>query len=332
MRRSSVVAIGLCLVVGGCGGASGSSGFDPDAGSGGLLGGGDGGGTFNGDGGSGGDGGTGSGATLLYAHTDTTLYTFDPDNLGAAPAKLGDFDCVGGSGNATAMTDLGVTKDGKLYGVSELAAYPLTVQSGTVHCDTKWPLPTTAHFYGLTVAPENTVAATEVVIAANGDGQLFQLDATSGTPTQVGTLGTDPNSGKPWSLSGDIVFLANNGSPVGFATVRTCTTSSSCSTTDTLIEVDVTAIKPGTQSVLASVRGAVVKGSSCANAASPSTFGSMYGIAAFHDKVYGFSRKGDVVEINDTDGTGCLVASYPSMLWAGAGVTTVAPVTAPPVK
>ena len=335
MRRSRLLVVSLPLLLLGCGGSAGSSGFDLDGGassSGGPLGGGDGGGSFNGDGG-GGDGGAGDGKTLLYAHTDKTLYTFDPDNLTAAPTRVGDFDCIGGSGNATAMTDLGVAKDGKLYGVSEVAAYPLTVQGGSVHCETRWPLPTNAHFYGLTVAPENTVAATEVLIAANGSGQLFQLDATSGTPTQVGTLGVDPNSGKPWALSGDIVFLANGGSPVGFATVRTCaSTGTSCVTTDTLIEVNVAAIKPGTQSVLASVRGAVVKGTSCANASSPATFGSMYGVAAFHDKVYGFSRKGEVVAIDNSDGTGCLVASYPSMQFAGAGVTTIAPVTAPPVK
>ncbi len=89
------------------------------------------------------------------------------------------------------------------------------------------------------------------------------------------------------------------------------------------------AIKPGTQSVLKSVRGAVVKGSWCTNPASPSTFGSMFGVAAFEDKVYGFSRKGDVVEIHNTDGSGCLVSSDKTMLFAGAGVTTTAPVIAP---
>jgi len=56
----------------------------------------------------------------------------------------------------------------------------------------------------------------------------------------------------------------------------------------------------------------------------------MFGITAYEDKVYGFSRKGDIVEIHNTDGTGCLVSSNPANLYAGAGITTTAPVVAPP--
>lgn len=69
-----------------------------------------------------------------------------------------------------------------------------------------------------------------------------------------------------------------------------------CSTSDTLIEVNVKAIRPGAQSVLMSTRGQVKKGTWCTNAASPTEFGSMFGIAAFKDKVYGFSRKGDPLD------------------------------------
>lgn len=280
------------------------------------------------------DGGTTSapGQTILYAHTDSTLYSFDPADLSAAPKSLGKFDCIGKSGDAPTMTDLAVAKDGSLFGVSETACYPLSLGANSVHCDAVWPLPSNARFYGLTVAPENTVDAAEVLIASNSSGQLFKVDATTGTTTEVGTLGSDPNSGLPWSLSGDVVFLANQGSPIGFATVRTCKSSGNCSSADTLIEVDVSAIKPGHQSVLKAVRGEVVRGASCTNSNSPASFGSMFGIAAFGDKVYGFSRKGDVVEINNVDGSGCLVAAYPSMAFAGAGVTTTAPVTAPPPK
>ena len=308
-----------------CSGSSSASGFSDsaDGGGGGGLGGGGGG---LGGGGEGGGGGGGGGTTLLYAHTDKTLYSFDPKNITATPTNVGDFDCVGQNG-VKAMTDLAVTKDGKLYGVSEGAAFPLTLQGTTVHCESTWTLPATK-FYGLTVAPENTVAAQETLIGADGNGGLWLIDQASGTPTQVGTLGMDPKTMSPWGLSGDIVFLANAGSPIGFATVRACP-KGTCSSTDTLIEVDIAAIKPGKQSVLKSIRGPVVKGAWCMNASSPATFGSMFGITAYEDKVYGFSRKGDVVEIQNSDGSGCLVSSNKSMLFAGAGVTTTAPVIAP---
>jgi len=325
--KLSLATFGCALVIGagtGCSAHGSQSGFED--GDGGVGSNGDSGGVFGGGGGN-----PGSAPTLLYAHTDTTLYTLDPTKLGAPLTTVGTFDCVGAGSGSSSMTDLAVTKDGHLFGVSQGAAYPLTVQNGVVHCEATWTLPNTK-FFGLTIAPENTVAANEVLIGADGAGGLYQIDPNSGTPTQVGTLGTDPRSGKPWALSGDIVFMANGGNPIGFATVRTCTSGTNCTTTDTLIEVDVHAIRPGTQSVLKTVRGQVVRGSWCTNASSPSTFGSMFGIVAYEDKVYGFSRQGDIIEIHNTDGTGCLVQAAPSLKFAGAGISTTARVTAPPPK
>jgi hypothetical protein len=275
---------------------------------------------------------------LFYANDDTTLYSIDPMDITAPMVTIGTFDCVGAAGSTSVMTDVAVDDTGKIYGVSPAAVWPLTVQSGgVVHCDAKWPVPYGTHFNGLTVAPVNTVAATEVIIGANATGALYRIDPTSGTPTQVGTLGTDPVTGNPWTLSGDLVFLANGGNPVGFATVRTCTAGSvtNCDYTDTLIEVDVTQVKPGTQSVLKSVRGKVVRGPSCMQVdggSTKSSFGSIFGIVAYQDKVYGFSRKGDFLEIANSDGTACPVWSNPAIAFAGAGITTLAPVTPPGIK
>ncbi len=265
------------------------------------------------------------GTTALYAHSGSTLYRLDPENLSASPQTIGDFDCIAQKqGGANSMTDLAVAKDGKLYGVSEVAAYPLTVQGSTVHCDATWTLPANTRFFGLTFAPENTVDATETLIAANGLGQLYKIDPNSGNATEVGTLGVDVATGFPWSLSGDIVFMANNGNPIGFATVRTCgkTGTSTCSTVDTVIQVDLSKIKPGGQSVLKSVRGPARSGSQ--------TFGSMFGIAAYKDKVIGFTNKGDIVSINNTDGAATLIATVANVKFAGAGVSTLGLVIAPP--
>jgi hypothetical protein len=329
MNRA-VVLLGLLTIpsaLAACATSSKNGGFDGedagtpvDPGSSGGLGGNDG----------GIDGTAPSGAPLLYAHTDTTLYQLDPQDIGGAAMTVGDFDCVGKTGPAKTMTDVAVSKDGKLYGVSEGAAFPLTIQGTTVHCDATWTLPAT-RFYGLTVAPENTLGPQEVLIGADGEGGLYEIDSTSGTPTQVGTLGVDPKTKLPWALSGDIVFVANGGNPIGFATVRTCPPSKACATTDTLIEVDVKLIKPGKQSTMKSVRGDVTRGSWCTNSASPASFGSLFGIVAYKDTVYGFSRAGDVVEIHNADGSACLVSSDTSRKYAGAGITTIAPVI-PPVN
>jgi hypothetical protein len=58
----------------------------------------------------------------------------------------------------------------------------------------------------------------------------------------------------------------------------------------------------------------------------------MFGVTALKDKVYGFSRRGDFVEISNDTGAGCLVWSDANLKFAGAGVTTIAPVTAPPPR
>jgi hypothetical protein len=262
----------------------------------------------------------------IYAHTDRTLYELDATDMGAPMKRLGDVECLG----TRSLTDIAVTKDGRIYGVTQVAMHPLYVDGATVRCDATWPLPSGEPFYGLTVAPEGTLDAREVFVAANVAGQLFRIDDVTGAATQVGSFGIDATTGRPWMLSGDIVFLANNGSPIGYATVRTCQTgATNCTTTDTLIEIDVKAMSPGTQSVTKSVRGPVTRGAWCRNPASPPSFGSLYGIAAYGDKVFGFSRRGEVVEMRNADGSACLVADLGNVLFAGAGVATSAPVRAP---
>lgn len=281
---------------------------------------------FTGDG-----GGANLGPSFFYANSDTTLYSLDPKQVMAPPVKLGDFDCV--PSQTAVMTDVAVDKSGNLFGVSTSAAWPLTIQpNGVVHCAAKWPLPYGTHFNGLTVAPENTIDAAEVLVGGNQTGDVYRIDAITGNVTQVGTLGIDPDTGRAWGVSGDMVFMANNGNPIGFASVRTCTTPTSCDPVDTLAEIDVGKVKPGKQSILKALRGPIVKGPQCQNAASPKTFGSIFGVIALGTEVYGFSRRGDFVDVANADGAGCLLWADATIRFAGAAITTVAPVVPPPPK
>jgi hypothetical protein len=286
---------------------------------------------FSNDGNPGFDGSSGDagpGKTLLYAHSNTTLYQLDPTNLTAPIVTVGDFDCIGGANQATSMTDLAVDKNGDLYAVSQIAAYPLTIQGNVVHCADTWKLPANAAFYGLTFAPENTVAASETLVAADDAGDIYSIDS-QGNTTILGNFGKDSKN-DVYELSGDIVFLANNGSPLGFATVRTCP-NNTCATSDTLVEIDVTKLKANnTTSVVKSVRGVLHQGTGCANTTAPPSYGKMYGIAAYEDQVYGFSHDTGIVAIDNVDASVCLVAVPNGISFSGAGVTTVAPVIAPP--
>ncbi len=271
---------------------------------------------------------------VLYAHDNTTLFELDPENLKAPLKTIGNFDCIGGQNQPTSMTDIAIDKTGKVYGVSQVAAYPMSIQGATVHCEDVWPLPQNSKFFGLSFAPENTVAAEETLVAANDAGEIYAISKT-GQPTILGNFGKDSNN-KPYSLSGDIVFLSNNGSPLGFATVRVCPTSGSCTTIpDTLVQVDLAKLKLGnTTSVVKSVRGVLKQGSSCTNSTPPPSLGSMYGVAAYKDQIFGFSHQGGIVQINNGNATVCLVSvpqvAAADILFSGAGVTTVASVIPPP--
>src|SRR5262249_52428475 len=155
-------------------------------------------------------------------------------------------------------------------------------------------------------------------------GNLTQHGTFGAVPASDGHGHTYKNAGKEWELSGDIVFLANNGNPLGFATVRDCPTppsTTSCNTTDTLIELDLTLLKTAGAQVVTKqtggVRGQIVKAPGC-NDPTNTSYGSMYGIAAYQDKVYGFSHQGYIVTIDNNDGTACLALQTTSDSWAGA--------------
>jgi hypothetical protein len=346
------------FVVSACSGngstTSTSSGPGSSAGQGGAGSGGEGGGLLFDGGPSGGSGGAGSDALLIYASTDTTLYRLDPTSANLAVTEIGQFDCIGAAADQyKAMTDIAVDRDQNLWGITGHIIMPLTIASGgVVTCGSKTTLvngdpgqnlPT---FYALTMAPVGVIDPNvEVLMAADSAGKLWAIDAM-GKTTQHGSFGNVPaddgngytydpaNVGKVWEISGDIVFLANNGNPVGFATVRDCPnppSSTGCNKTDTLLEIDMGKLAtPGSAVVAKAVRGAIVKASGCGD--SVTAYGSMYGIAAWNDQVYGFSRTGLLVGINTNKGGACLVQDYPTLAFSGAGVTTLAPVLPPPPK
>lgn len=271
----------------------------------------------------------------VYAHTNTTLFQIDP-GTGAA-TSIGAFDCIGGSAQDTAMTDLAVDHGGTLWGISAHNIYQLSIQGTTVHCASTIALPAqSTTFYGLSFAPAGTLDPNaDVLVAADTAGALWAVNA-QGQVTEHGTFGTVPtddghghtyaNAGKAWELSGDIVMIANHGTPVGYATVRDCPNPPSavgCDVVDTLVALDMTAFaQPGTQTITASVRGETVKSAGCTGAAA--SYGSLFGIALAGGSVIGFSHMGAVVQLSETDGSACIVGTASGNLWSGGGTSTAA--------
>lgn len=288
------------------------------------------------------------GSSIVWLHTGRALYRGD---LAISPftfEKVGDFACDGyeAATGATSMsfTDLAVDRDENLYGVTSKAVMPLAIDGTAVRCTAIWPFPEgTASFMGLTFAPEGTLDDDkEVLVGADNSGKLWRIDEETGVVTQIGSFGKIPADdgqgnaydsdyvGGDFKLSGDIAFMSNAGSPVGFATVRECGDYTKCGV-DTLVEIDLSKLRDGnTGSVVKSIRGKVVKRADCDDAASDG-YGSMYGIAAWDAQVYGFSYAGEIVEISNVDGTACLIAqgkdeNDASLRFNGAGITTSAKV------
>jgi hypothetical protein len=291
-----------------------------------------------------------AGATLIYASTDTTLYTLDPTSANLTLTAVGDFDCIPSMNSA--MTDIAVNQNGDLWGITGHDLYPLTIQgNNVVHCGPVIHLGTSSPtFYALSFAPVGVIdPAKEVLVAGNTAGELWAIDS-QGNLTQHGVFGTVPPKdgqgntypsmasagntvGQLWELSGDIVFLHNGGNPVGFATVRDCPSPPSttgCSYVDTLIEIDMTMIGAvGKQAVAKGVRGQLLKATGCHDGVS-GDYGSMFGIASWNSVVYGFSRTGNLVNMDNSTGQTCLVKNYSPNKFSGAAVTTLAPVVPPP--
>jgi hypothetical protein len=301
------------------------------------------------------------GTTLLYANTGTTLFRVDADDPRLAVTRVGDFDCVGaGEGKVPLMTDIAVDHDGRLYGVSTRAVFlDMTVDGGTVQCAAKrLPLVAAPDFFAAAFAPKGTIdPVAETLVAGGAAGTLWAVDTSNGSVALVGNFGTVPaddgnghayppgNVGKQWELSGDVVFFENGGNPVGFAAVRDCPNppyTANCSTTDTLVEVDPKRLSRTAPTVVTrALRGQVVKASNCADP-TRSSYGGILGVAAYRGDVIGFARLASgasatspVVRVDNASGQACLVTDDSAVAtggWWGAGVTTAAPVTAPPPR
>lgn len=299
------------------------------------------------------DSGPPGGTPIVYANTDVDLWSLDPTTK--AVTKIGDF-----AGTTDPITDVAVNGDNAVFVNSETTLYTATLPSGgsgPVNLAVKATLPSTAKFYALGFVPKGVLTADEALIAGDGAGNLYYLDVSSSTATaqNLGSFGVfatgDPDPGgkaKPgdlWTLSGDVVFyLDPSGAPQGLATVRTCYTTSSstkCNAdNDSLVAVDMNALKNNftTKSSTASLKKAFISG------ASGTGTGRLFGLGAWDDKVYAFSRNyngstsspavpPELVSI-DASGTATVLQKFESAGtpqftngWSGAGVTTKAKIS-----
>jgi len=273
------------------------------------------------------DGGSsGDGPALIYAHTDTELYTLDPTSQ-----KVTDIGPFSLGSNTPTITDLAVDANGNVWVNSETAIYRAAVPSSagpvTLTLVANIASQNDEKFYALGFAPANVLDATETLVAGDSNGALWAI-ATDGSTTELGTFGTDAK-GDAYELSGDVVFYTQNNVARGIATIRSCPKGTCSTTNDLLAEIDVAAMTAAYQS---KTPGSLLK----QLIGSGTNYGRLYGVGAWNSSVYAFSREAsgspaELVEIG-SNGVGTVLQQFSAITsgWSGAGVTTKAPISVLP--
>ena len=256
MRAYVAVSIGLaafsCVGIQACSSNSGQQGFltNPDGGSSssGSSGGGSG---SSGGGSSGGSSGSSSGSlagdgggivdeggdgsitvvNTIYAHTDETLYSVDPQTM--AVTVVGPFAGTSDSSTDSVVTDLAVDSNHDVYVNTESVVYKAALPAtspGTVTLTKVATIQGTAKFYALAFAPVGSLDPNiEVLIGGDSNGALWSIDTTSGATVNLGTFGAGqerrpPTPGRTSSsspaTSSSTTTSSNN--PTGLATIRSC--------------------------------------------------------------------------------------------------------------
>lgn len=232
---------------------------------------------------------------VIYAHSSSTLYSFDPQTNRVT--RIGGFrDQVSGAA-VTQVLDLALNAAGDMYIVTPSVLYQVDVDTAEV--TRVLALTGVGSVNGLSFLIPGTVDATEeTLVAVTMVGGLIKIDLRTQAVTMLGTY---PSG---WQSSGDLVSVEGAGT---FATV-----THDRSGPDSLARITFTA---GAAQI--EILGATRSGTQ--------SFKSIYGIGYWGRSLYGFTATGELIEINRVDGTAQLVSnSTGSRQFYGAGVTTVA--------
>jgi hypothetical protein len=241
------------------------------------------------DGNGGGDsGGTGDGppAETTYVYAHTASTLYRVDPDTLAISLVGNFQWPGGSDQ---MTDIAIDKSGLMIGVSFDKVY--RVDPSNAHA-TLLSASLDGTFNGLSFVPATMLGTTgdDVLVGTRGsDGVVMRIDAMTGSATQVGNMGANQSSG-------DLVAVD------GFGIVQTTPGM----TSDVLVT-----LAPNTFAATPIGTG--------------TGFTSIWGVAYWKQKIFGFTANGEFITIDPTTGVGTLVQGN-GPTWWGAAVTTVAPV------
>ena len=214
---------------------------------------------------------------VMYAHSRDTLYAIDDTSF--ALTTIGSF------GTSDLITDLAVTSDGTLYGISKTELYRIDGATGLAARIASVP---GLENVGLTFLPDDTLLATDKA------GGVRRVNPATGQVTEIGAFGGG------YATAGDLVAVADgtmyaisDEGPVGD-------------------EFD--------DNLLLTVNTA----NGSAAPVGQIGFGQVFGVAYANGHVYAFNNAGKIIEIDRATGAGTERASHPVEFW-GAGVSPLVP-------
>jgi hypothetical protein len=273
--------------------------------------GGGGGGGTDGNGGGGGGGGGGGSDYIVYAHSDSTLYSVDLVNKTlntVGPFGGGGGGSGSGHGGGGAMTDLAVAPNGTIYTISETALFTVSPTTGAA---TQVGTIGTCGSFGvaLTTTPDGKLYMGDFM------GNLCQIDISQNPPS----VGSPVTMGSGMALTGDMVAVSDgsDGTTTVFGTAYLLTDKSGTGTqaNNLLVKVDLTS-------------GAVTTIGSTG-------YPDLFGVAYQNGQVFGFTHDGTghVITIDINTGSGSPYGTFTDptsqqgIAFAGAGVSSLVPIT-----
>ena len=218
----------------------------------------------------------------VYAHSSSTLYRVDPDDLSVETVAA--FQWPSG---VDTMTDIAIDKDGNMVGVSYSKIY--SVDKDSAACTFLANL--SESFNGLSFVPVDgpDPSSEELLIGAANSGTVYEIDPSTGATSVAGAYGGG------WGSSGDIVAVR------GFGTVATVVED--LTSTDKLARIDTS------NGYVATIIG-------------DTGVHDIWGIGFWGDKVYGFSEQTQFVLIDVTTGAATPVESSPVNWWGAGVTTS----------
>lgn len=232
----------------------------------------------------------------VYAHSGETLYRLNAASLAASPIGA-----MAGLPTDRDLLDLAVDKNDRIVGITREGLFSISATTGQATL-IKDLSASAQGFTSLSFVPGPTTSDPDILVSANDQGQVFQINEVTGNATQIGSYGTAP--GGMVSSSGDLIGVYGFGI---FATVNVGANGN-----DYLAKINPTtwAAEP-----LPNDTG----------------FDKIFGLGFWGGKIYGFVDNGfdvgggKMILIDPTTGVGTEISSA-DVRWFGAGVATDAPI------